>query len=185
MALQDLAAKAEELQEMRISKAAVMESAEKEKETVESLRADVSQLQSDKVNPPSGDGGKKYAACALAMVRQPYPCCSFIKLLTGMQATLKQEAAAEKEKIIKQSADIAQQSIITQQARFDAEMGIMKNRLAHESVSHFQSFALYCWYCSAISWLNRLGLCFQSVRRLMQGRRVSVCGSLSGIGTEY
>ena len=49
MALQDLAAKAEELQEMRISKAAVMESAEKEKETVESLRADVSQLQSDKV----------------------------------------------------------------------------------------------------------------------------------------
>ena len=54
----------------------------------------------------------------------------------GMQAALKREAAAEQEKIMKQTADFAQQSIVTQQARFDAEMGIMKNRLAHENVSH-------------------------------------------------
>ena len=52
-----------------------------------------------------------------------------------VQAALKADAAAEQDKIIKQSAEDAQQSIITQQARFDAEMGLMKNRLAHENVS--------------------------------------------------
>ena len=71
--MQELVAKAEELEETRISEAAVMESAEKEKEIVENLRADVAQLQSDKVNPPSCDGGAKHPACALAMVEQPYP----------------------------------------------------------------------------------------------------------------
>lgn len=61
-----------------------------------------------------------------------------------VQATLQAEAAAEQDKIIKQSADIAQQSIVTQQARFDAEMGIMKNRLAHENVSQSESCACCC-----------------------------------------
>ena len=54
----------------------------------------------------------------------------------SVQVTLGREAAQKREKIMKHSADTAQQSIITQQARFDAEMAIMKNRLAHESVSY-------------------------------------------------
>ena len=54
--------------------------------------------------------------------------------LMHMQETLKAEAAAEREEIIKQSAESAQHSIMTQQARFEAEMGTMKNRLDHEKV---------------------------------------------------
>jgi len=51
-----------------------------------------------------------------------------------MQETLKAEAAAERGRIIKQSAESAQHSIVTQQANFEAEMGVMKNRLDHEKV---------------------------------------------------
>ena len=58
-----------------------------------------------------------------------------------MQGTLKAEAAAEREEIIKQSAESAQHSIMTQQAKFEAEMGTMKNRLDHEKV-HNSCFCL-------------------------------------------
>ncbi len=51
-----------------------------------------------------------------------------------LQETIKAEAAAEKEEIIRQSAEAAKQSIITQRSHFETEMGIMKNRLDHEKV---------------------------------------------------
>ncbi|CAL5229872.1 g13283 [Coccomyxa viridis] len=92
----ELEIKATELEEMRLSRDAMVASAEKEQDTVKKLRAEIAQLHADK-------------------------------------AALKADAAAEQDKIIKQSAEDAQQSIITQQARFDAEMGLMKNRLAHEN----------------------------------------------------
>ena len=67
-----------------------------------------------------------------------------VKLPMLMQATLKAEAATERDRITKQCADVAQQTIITQQAKFDAEMGIMKNRLAQENVSQSEFCACCC-----------------------------------------
>lgn len=62
-----------------------------------------------------------------------------------MQETLKAEAAAEREALINQSAESAQHSIMTQQAKFEAEMGTMKNRLDHEKVHNS------CFYLMPIS----------------------------------
>ena len=143
--MQDLETKATELEGMRLSRDAMVTSAEKEQDTVKKLRAEIAQLHSDKVllfTRPTGE-----ARCMRPCSIMAACCRAAVKLHMRVQAALKAEAAAEQEKIIKQGAEDAQQSIITQQARFDAEMGIMKNRLAHENVSHSLtcSHSRHCW----------------------------------------
>lgn len=51
VAMQELEIKATELEEMRLSRDAMVASAEKEQDTVKKLRAEIAQLHADKVLP--------------------------------------------------------------------------------------------------------------------------------------
>ena len=70
MAMQNLDSKAEELEKMRLSRDAVAASAEKEKDNIMKLRADIAQLHTEKVTPLSYESAQKQWACALALAQE-------------------------------------------------------------------------------------------------------------------